>query len=191
MQHRNIYIPRFRISLVRETRGTYMEQKLSSSADADLLLRPILQDLDREHFIVIGLDAKNAVIGMNTVSIGSLTLAIVHPREVCKPLILMNAAGFICAHNHPSGDHTPSSEDRQLTTRLKQAADILGIRMLDHVIMANPAITASPTTGACHDRLQKFRERMERTIALPLTEERVFPRATRFVPSCRRHHSGA
>ncbi|MFO0777250.1 MAG: JAB domain-containing protein [Nitrospira sp.] len=96
MQHQNTYIPRFRISLVRETRGTYTEQKLSSSADADRLLRPMLQDLDREHFIVIGLDAKNAVIGMNTVSIGSLTLAIVYPREVCKPLILMNAAGFIC-----------------------------------------------------------------------------------------------
>ena len=135
MQRRNTYIPRFRVSLVRETRGIYTEQKLSSSADADRLLRPMLQDLDREHFIVIGLDAKNAVIGMNTVSIGSLTLAIVPPREVCKPLILMNAAGFICAHNHPSGDHTPSSEDRQLTTRLKQAADILGIRMLDHVII--------------------------------------------------------
>ncbi len=99
MQHRNTYIPRFRISLVRETRGSYTEQKLSSSADADRLLRPLLQDLDREHFIVIGLDAKNAVIGMNTVSIGSLNMAIVHPREVCKPLILMNAAGFICAHN--------------------------------------------------------------------------------------------
>ena len=52
-----------------------------------------------------------------------------------KPLILMNAAGFICAHNHPSGDQTPSSEDQQLTTRLKQAADIIGIRMLDHVII--------------------------------------------------------
>ena len=135
MQHRNTYIPRFRISLVRETRGTYTEHKLSSSADADRLLRPMLQDLDREHFIVIGLDAKNAVIGMNTVSIGSLNMAIVHPREVCKPLILMNAAGFICAHNHPSGDATPSLEDRQLTTRLKQAADIIGIRMLDHVII--------------------------------------------------------
>ena len=105
MQHRNTYIPRFRISLVRETRGIYTEQKLSSSADADRLLRPMLQNLDREHFVVIGLDAKNAVIGMNTVSIGSLTLAIVHPREVCKPLILMNAAGFICAHNLCGATH--------------------------------------------------------------------------------------
>ena len=77
-------------------------------ADADRLLRPMLQNLDREHFVVIGLDAKNAVIGMNTVSIGSLTLAIVHPREVCKPLILMNAAGFICAHT-PQGIIRPAA----------------------------------------------------------------------------------
>ena len=105
MQHQTTYIPRFRISLVRETRGTYTEQKLSSSADADRLLRPLLHNLDREHFIVIGLDAKNAVIGMNTVSIGSLNMAIVHPREVCKPLILMNAAGFICAHNLCGATH--------------------------------------------------------------------------------------
>ena len=104
-QHRNTCIPRFRISLVRETRGIYTEQKLSSSADADRLLRPMLQNLDREHFVVIGLDAKNAVIGMNTVSIGSLNMAIVHPREVCKPLILMNAAGFICAHNLCGAPH--------------------------------------------------------------------------------------
>lgn len=95
MQHRNTYIPRFRISLVRETRGTYTEQKLSSSADADRLLRPMLQDLDREHFIVIGLDAKNAVIGMNTVSIGSLTLSIVHPREMFKAAILLNSCAII------------------------------------------------------------------------------------------------
>jgi DNA repair protein RadC len=56
----------------------------------------MLQNLDREHFIVIGMDAKNAVIGMNTVSIGSLNTAIVHPREVCKPLIVMNAAAWLC-----------------------------------------------------------------------------------------------
>ena len=135
MQSQKSYMPRFRVSLVRETRRAYPEQKLSSSADADRLLRPMFQDLDREHFIVVGLDAKNCVIGMNTVSIGSLTLAIVHPREVYKPLILMNAAGYVCAHNHPSGDATPSSEDRSLTMRLKQAGDMIGITMLDHLII--------------------------------------------------------
>ena len=147
MQHRNTYIPRFRISLVRETRGTYTEQKLSSSADADRLLRSMLQNLDREHFIVIGLDAKNAVIGMNTVSIGSLNMAIVHPREGCKPLILMNAAGIVRAQNQRSGYARPSLEDRQLTTRLKQAADIIGIRMLDHVIIGEYGLYSFADNG--------------------------------------------
>ena len=134
MQTRKSYVPRFRISLVRETRGTFPEHKLSSSADADRMIRPLLAGLDREHFIVAGLDAKNVVIGINTVSIGSLNLAIVHPREVYKPLILMNACGFICAHNHPSGDATPSAEDRALTARLKQAGELIGITMLDHLV---------------------------------------------------------
>ena len=68
---------------------------------------------------------------------GSLTLAIVHPREVFKPLILMNACGWICAHNHPSGDPIPSTEDRVLTSRLRQGADLLGISLLDHLILTD------------------------------------------------------
>ncbi|MEO6554690.1 MAG: JAB domain-containing protein, partial [Nitrospiraceae bacterium] len=92
---------------------------------------------DREQFLVCGLDAKHAIIGVNIVSIGSLTLAIVHPREVFKPLILMNAAGWICAHNHPSADTTPSQEDRVLTSRLRQGADLLGISLLDHLILTD------------------------------------------------------
>jgi DNA repair protein RadC len=67
------------------------------------------------------------LIGINIVSIGSLTLAIVHPREVFKPLILMNAAACICAHNHPSSDPTPSQEDHVLTQRLRHGAELLGI----------------------------------------------------------------
>jgi DNA repair protein RadC len=91
--------------------------------------------LDREQFLVCGLDAKHRIIGINIVSIGSLTLAIVHPREVFKPLILMNAAAFICAHNHPSSDPTPSPEDRVLTQRLRHGAEILGITLLDHLVL--------------------------------------------------------
>lgn len=85
--------------------------------------------------MVFGLDAKHRIIGANTVSVGSLTLAIVHPREVYKALILMNAAGFICAHNHPSGDATPSNEDRELTSRLRKAGELMGIAMLDHIVL--------------------------------------------------------
>ncbi|MBU6483134.1 MAG: JAB domain-containing protein, partial [Nitrospirae bacterium] len=99
------------------------------------LLRPLFADVDREHFLVCGLDAKHCIIGVNVVSMGSLTMSIVHPREVFKPLILMNAAAWICAHNHPSGDPTPSQEDRVLTSRLRQGADLLGISLLDHLIL--------------------------------------------------------
>ena len=83
------------------------------------------------------LNRKNAVIGINTVSVGSITASVVHPREVFKPAILANAAAVICAHNHPSGDPQPSNEDRALTTRLVQAGKLLGIDGLDHVIIGD------------------------------------------------------
>lgn len=85
--------------------------------------------------MVVGLDAKHAVIGINTVSIGSVTMSIVHPREVFKPLLLMNASAVLLAHNHPSGDSTPSQEDRALTRRLKDAGELLGIAVLDHLVL--------------------------------------------------------
>jgi DNA repair protein RadC len=91
--------------------------------------------LDREQFVICGLDAKHKLIGINVVSTGSLTLAIVHPREVFKPLILMNAGAWLCAHNHPSGDITPSPEDRVLTKRLREAGELFGITLLDHLIL--------------------------------------------------------
>jgi DNA repair protein RadC len=96
-----------------------------------------LAGLDREHFVVCGLDAKHAAIGMNLVSVGTLTLALVHPREVFKPLILMNAGACLCAHNHPSGETAPSPEDLVLTKRLREAADLLGIPLLDHLILGD------------------------------------------------------
>src|SRR5688500_15743152 len=128
-------LPRFLITLVREDTGSHSLAAIHTSTAAALLLRPCFEGLDREHFLVCGLDAKHRIIGINLVSMGSLTLAIVHPREVFKPLILMNAAAFICAHNHPSSDPTPSQEDRVLTQRLRQGAELLGISLLDHVVL--------------------------------------------------------
>ena len=130
-------VPRYRVTLVREGRATAPSLPLLTSVAAAAILRPCFAGLDREQFLVCGLDAKNCIIGVNLVSIGSLTLAIVHPREVFKPLILMNAAGWICAHNHPSADTTPSQEDRVLTSRLRQGADLLGITLLDHLILTD------------------------------------------------------
>ena len=130
-------VPRYRVTLVREGRATPPSSPFLTSIAAAAVLRPLFAGLDREQFLVCGLDAKHCIIGVNIVSIGSLTLAIVHPREVFKPLILMNAGAWICAHNHPSGDITPSPEDRVLTSRLRQGADLLGITLLDHLILTD------------------------------------------------------
>lgn len=130
-------VPRYRVTLVRDGRATMPAAPLLTSVGAADVLRPLFADVDREQFLVCGLDAKHCIIGVNVVSMGSLTMSIVHPREVFKPLILMNAAAWICAHNHPSGDPTPSQEDRQLTSRLRQGADLLGISLLDHLILTD------------------------------------------------------
>ena len=98
-------VPRYRVTLVREGRATAPASPLLTSVAVADVLRPLFAGLDREQFLVCGLDAKNCIIGVNVVSIGSLTLAIVHPREVFKPLILMNAAGWICAHNLCGAPH--------------------------------------------------------------------------------------
>ena len=94
-----------------------------------------LDEEDREHFVSMMLDAKNKVIGIYTVSIGTLCCTVVSPREVFKAAILANAASIIVAHNHPSGDVTPSPEDIQVTATLKQAGKLLDIEVLDHVIV--------------------------------------------------------
>ena len=82
-------------------------------------------------------DQKHKVIGINTVSMGSLTASVVHPREVMKPAILSNAAALLLCHNHPSGAPQPSQEDRALTSRLVDVGKLLGINVLDHLILAD------------------------------------------------------
>jgi len=93
--------------------------------------------LDREYFWCLSLDGKNRAQGVDVVSVGTLTASLVHPREVFKAAILTNAAAIIVAHNHPSGDPTPSVEDREITQRLRQAGEILGIKLLDHVVLGH------------------------------------------------------
>ena len=99
------------------------------------MLATYLGGVDREHFVVCMLDQKNHVIGIHTVSMGSLTASIVHPREVFKAAILANAATILCGHNHPSGDPQPSQEDRAITQRLAEAGKLLGINVVDHIII--------------------------------------------------------
>ena len=124
-------IPIYKVTLVRVGRMPCYNQQIRSAVDASTLLHTYLADVDREHFVVLMLDQKNKVIGINTVSIGSLTASVVHPREVYKPLILSNAASVILGHNHPSGQPQPSQEDRVLTVRLVAAGKLLGISVLN------------------------------------------------------------
>lgn len=141
------FIPRYRVTLVSEDGHTAPYGVLRDSAVAAVALRPYFAGLDREQFLVCCLDAKNASIGVNIVSIGTLTLSLVHPREVFKPAILLNAAAIIAVHNHPSGDPTPSPEDRTLTTRLREAGDLLGIRLLDHLILGDDRLYSFADQG--------------------------------------------
>jgi DNA repair protein RadC len=110
---------------------------ISSPTDVDRLLRGRIANLDRENFVAVLLNTKNEVIGTPTVSVGTLSSSLVHPREVFKPAVRASAASVILAHNHPSGKVEPSREDREVTRRLSEAAEILGIEVLDHVIVGD------------------------------------------------------
>lgn len=125
-------LPRLKISLSSCTREA---GPCFNSSLGVLVYAKTMQRLDREEFRVFHLDVKNRMVGYEVVSVGSLNSSIVHPREVFKAVLLNNSASIICCHNHPSGDLTPSREDIEITQRLKKAADLLGIRLLDHVII--------------------------------------------------------
>lgn len=131
------YIPfqTLRIELVREAPAKKY-QLLNPEDIYDLLYKEVAK-LDREHFWVIPLTTKNQVIGINLVSMGSLTSSVVHPREVFKPAILANAARVILAHNHPSGDPMPSPDDIAITMRIRDAGNILNIEVVEHIILGD------------------------------------------------------
>jgi len=140
-------IPRYKITLVRDGSQPSEVKQINSPQEAVSLLRAYLEGADREHFCVALLDIKNRVIGINTVSVGSLNATVVHPREVFKPAVLANAAGVILFHNHPSGDPTPSREDVELTGRMVQAGDILGICVHDHLVVTEEGYASLKELG--------------------------------------------
>ena len=102
---------------------------------------------NREEFVIILLDGKNRMSTIHSVSVGCLTASIVHPREVFKMAILGNAASLILCHNHPSGDANPSNEDIEITKRLVAAGDLLGIKILDHVIIGEGSYVSFADKG--------------------------------------------
>jgi DNA repair protein RadC len=124
------------VTLVRENAGC--RNACSIRAPIDVYRTFVkLAECDRERFYAASLDAQNRVCGVELVSQGSTTSCLVHPREVYKAAILSNATGLITIHNHPSGDPTPSAEDRAITRQLVDVGRLLDMPLYDHVIIGD------------------------------------------------------
>ena len=146
--HQPQMVPVWKLQLVRDPNSPASSRaQVTCHTDAARLLRPDLEVLDREHFVVMMLDTKNKVIGLNTVAIGTVDSAIVSPRETFKPALLANATSIIVAHNHPSGDPTPSPEDIAVTRDLVEAGRLLGVQVLDHLIIGEDRFVSLKDKG--------------------------------------------
>lgn len=111
--------------------------KIKGPEDVVALIMEDMRYLRKEYFNILLLNTKNEVISIENVSIGNLSSSIVHPREVFISAIKRSSSSIILVHNHPSGDPTPSNEDISITKRLQEAGDILGIKVLDHIIIGD------------------------------------------------------
>lgn len=137
------------VDVVRETPVT-TGAPLNSAEDVaglvrDLQGRAVLPS-EREAFVAIYLDSRHRVIGWHLVSIGGLNSCQVSPREVFRPAVALGAHAVVCAHNHPSGDCNPSTDDRRITQRLQMAGAALGIELLDHVVVTSTGYAFASAT---------------------------------------------
>ena len=124
---------RVRVSLVRES--AEQPYAVRHAGDVVGLLRAFLRDDPRERFAVVYLDTRHRPIAVHEASVGTCDAVAVHPREVFGPAVALSATAIVVAHNHPSGDPTPSANDRAVTQRLRDAGELLGIAVLDHVVI--------------------------------------------------------
>lgn len=125
------------LKLIKENSVMYAERTISDPASAVNLVRDFIANSDREKLIAIYLNTKNEPVAIQTISIGTLDSSLVHPREVFKGVIMANAASFILAHNHPSGNPEPSRDDIEITKRIMDASKIIGISLMDHLIVCD------------------------------------------------------
>ena len=122
------------IRMVREP-SLYSEDRITCPEDAVKAIAKDLATYDREVFAVLNLKTNGQPINLNICSMGTLDASVVSPREVFKSCILSNSAAFIAIHNHPSGSISPSQEDKDVTQRLLSCSELLGVKMLDHIIV--------------------------------------------------------
>jgi DNA repair protein RadC len=109
--------------------------QVTSPEDAFAIVAPLLSGRDREHCLLVNLDTKHRLLTVATVSIGTVDHTFMAPREIFREALLAGASAVFLAHNHPSGDPTPSADDRQVTRRLAQAGTTLGVDVLDHLVV--------------------------------------------------------
>ena len=150
------------IRMVKEP-SLYSTEKIKSPEDVLRVIADELKTYDREVFAVLNLKSNGQPINLNICSIGTLDTSMVSPREVFKSCILSNSAAFIAVHNHPSGNLTPSQEDRDVTRRLLGCSELLGVKMLDHIIIAGESgrMYSFKSEGEL-DHLRPSREAWER-----------------------------
>lgn len=133
---------------IREEVAQYIQaDKRYSSPEQVSQLFSFLLCETKEYFFTIHLDGKNRIVCLDCVSVGSLNQSVVHCREVYKTALVSSAAAIILVHNHPSGDPSPSQEDISITRRLKEAGEIIGIRVLDHVIVGSDGMCSFVERG--------------------------------------------
>jgi len=130
-------VTRYRIALIKEENTPYGDVSLTRPGDVAEFLNRFLADRPQEHMIAIYLDTRNRLIGWTVAHIGTINRAAVEPRTILQIALTLNAAGLILSHNHPSGDPSPSAEDLGFTRRMAQAGDLIGIRLLDHLILGH------------------------------------------------------
>ena len=137
MKRINIYT----VELVRESAKLYDLESayVRMPEDAYRIIEKTLSlsTKTKEHFVMLTLNTKNKVVGVHTIHIGSVNASIISPRDVYQQALLNNATSIIVAHNHPSGSVHPSSEDIEVTKRLREAGKVLGIDFLDHLIIGD------------------------------------------------------
>ncbi len=125
--------PLYKVMLVHDSNLPLPSKAIKTPDDAAKIVSDYLRGVDREHFVGLYLNSANDLITLNTISVGTLNSSLVHPREVFKIALMVNASAVIVAHNHPSGNVEPSSEDLAITKQLLEAGKILGVPLHDHV----------------------------------------------------------
>jgi len=126
----------------RLARERWVKQKIDSPELANELVGPEMRRLQKESLRVILLDTRYHLIRVEEISLGSINESIAHPRDVFRPAVISSAYAVIVLHNHPSGDPSPSQTDHSLTRRLAEAAELLQIKLLDHIIIGAPSDTS-------------------------------------------------